>query len=303
MLTRFDGEGGRHVLIDALREHKLIGGSDAIAAEVASVGQLIEVAPGTSIIEQGSADNDVFLVIAGTFDVVVHGRTIARRGPTHHVGEMAAIEPTQRRSATVRATERAVVLKIQHGAFVALADRHPEIWRRIAKELARRLEQRNSLVITTRDRIRVFIVSSAEALPIARAIQTAFQYDPFIVTVWTDGVFRASSYPIESLESQLDQSDFAIAIAEPDDTTTSRGIAVATPRDNVIFELGLFIGRIGRKRSFLLEPRGDEVRLPSDLTGITTIPYRPARGSDLAAAIAPACNQMRDVINDLGPNN
>ncbi|HEU0078521.1 MAG TPA: TIR domain-containing protein, partial [Longimicrobiaceae bacterium] len=150
---------------------------------------------------------------------------------------------------------------------------------------------------------RVFIISSAEALPLARAIQTAFQHEPFTVTVWTDGVFRASHYPVESLEAQLDESDFAIAIAEPDDLVESRGSSARTPRDNVIFELGLFIGRLGRKRSFLLEPRGDEVKLPSDLTGITTIPYRSAVGRDLSAAIAPACNQMRDIINDLGPNN
>lgn len=230
MISRFVGDDGRNVLVDALREHKLVGGSQPIAEEFASVGNLIEVEAGAAIIEQASTDNDVYLILTGTFDVIVHGRRIARRGPTDHVGEMAAVEPTQRRSATVLATEQSVVLRVPHGAFLTLANRHTEVWRRIAKELVRRLEQRNCLITSTRDRIRVFIVSSAEALPIARAIQTAFQYDPFVVTVWTDGVFRASHYPIEVLESELDQSDFAIAIAEPDDTTTSRGALVATPR-------------------------------------------------------------------------
>ena len=61
--------------------------------------------------------------------------------------------------------------------------------------------------------------------------------------MWTDGVFRASWYPVESLEAQIDQSDFAIAIVQPDDITIKRGVEVATARDNVIFELGLFIGR------------------------------------------------------------
>lgn len=143
-----------------------------------------------------------------------------------------------------------------------LAQAHPHLWRMLAKELARRLDQRNRLVTTTHDRVQVFIVSSVEALPIARAIQNAFAHDPFNVTVWTDGVFRASSFPITDLEVAVDQSDFAIAIVQPDDVATIRGKEVVTPRDNVIFELGLFIGRLGVRRSFLVEPRGEETKLP-----------------------------------------
>ena len=303
MITRFQGIHGRDVLLETLREQKIVGGSLAVAEDLADRGELVQVAAGNSIIEQGGADNDVYLILIGSFEIIVNGRTIRTRGATDHVGEMAAVQPTQRRAATVRALETSVVHKIPYAEFVAVAQSHPEIWRTIAKELARRLEQRNSLVSITRDRIRVFIMSSTEALPIARAIQTSFQCDPFLVTVWTDGVFRASHYPVESLEAQLDESDFAIAIAEPDDVTFSRGSSAPTARDNVIFELGLFIGRLGRKRSFLLEPRGDEVKLPSDLTGITTISYRRAAPKDLTTALAPACNQMRDIINDLGPNN
>lgn len=223
MLARFQGSHGRDVLVETLKEHKLVGGSQAIAEAIADGSTLLEVEAGTAIVEQGNADNDVFLILTGRFDISVNGRTIATRGPNDHVGEMAAIQPTQRRSATVRASEPAVVSKIAYGVFVALADKHPDIWRRIARELARRLEQRNILVSGMRDRIRVFIISSAEALPVARAVQNAFQYDPFNVTVWTDGVFRASRYPVESLEAQLDHSDFAVAIAEPDDVVTSRG--------------------------------------------------------------------------------
>ena len=303
MITRFQGALGREVLLETLREQKIASGSVAIAQDFADRGELLQIPAGNAIIEQGGTDNDVYLILTGSFEIVVNGRTIARRGPTDHAGEMAAVQPTQRRAATVRAIDTSVVSRIPYAEFIAAAQKHPEIWRAIAKELARRLEQRNSLVSNRRDRIRVFIISSAEALPIARAIHNAFEHDPFTVTVWTDGVFRASHYPVESLESQLDESDFAIAIAEPDDVTSSRGSSAPTARDNVIFELGLFIGRLGRKRSFLLEPRGDEVKLPSDLTGITTISYRSGAKKDLAAAIAPACNQMRDIISDLGPNN
>jgi predicted nucleotide-binding protein len=261
----------------------------------------MEVEPGATIIEQGAEDNDVYLIIAGAFDILVNGRKVARRFANDHVGEMAAIQPTQRRSATNTATERSVLCVLTEPQLSELGRQYPDIWRFIAKELARRLEQRNAHVTATHEKIRIFIISSAEALEIARTIQNAFEYD-FTVVVWTDGVFRASWYPVESLERQLDQSDFAIAIAQPDDITSSRGKSLPTPRDNVIFELGLFIGRIGRLRSFLVEPRGEELKLPSDLSGITALPYKydPA---DLAATMGPACNRIRAVIRELGPNN
>jgi CRP/FNR family transcriptional regulator, cyclic AMP receptor protein len=54
-------------------------------------------------------------------------------------------------------------------------------------------------------------------------------------------VFRVANYTLESLEAQVDNSDFAIAIAHADDATASRGSTWPSPRDNVIFELGLFM--------------------------------------------------------------
>jgi predicted nucleotide-binding protein len=93
----------------------------------------------------------------------------------------------------------------------------------------------------------------------------------------------------------------AIAVAQPDDITESRGELRATPRDNVIFELGFFMGRLGRHRALLVEPRGEEISLPSDLAGINTITYR-YDASDLTRSLATACNRLREIIRDLGPN-
>jgi CRP/FNR family cyclic AMP-dependent transcriptional regulator len=302
MIERFQGQRGSEILVEALKSQKIVCGNNGLAEEIAAVCELIEIKQGIAIINQDGEDNDMYLIVAGAFDIVVNGRIINRRFPNDHVGEMAAIQPTQRRSATVVANEASVVAKLTEPQLTDLGRKYPEIWRYIAKELARRLEQRNTLVTTVHEKTRVFIISSGEALEIARAIQNAFEYDPFTVTVWTDGVFRASWYPIESLEKQVDQSDFAIAIAQPDDTTKTRSAELATPRDNVIFELGLFIGRIGRLRSFLLEPRGEEVKLPSDLAGITAVPYR-FDPKDTVGSITPACNRIRAIIKELGPNN
>ncbi|RYZ64667.1 MAG: hypothetical protein EOP09_15585 [Proteobacteria bacterium] len=119
-------------------------------------------------------------------------------------------------------------------------------------------------------------------------------------TVWTNGVFFASNYTLESLESAVDNSDFAIAIAQPDDMTLSRGKESKTARDNVIFELGLFMGRLGRRRTILLQPKGQELRLPSDLVGLTTLSYKTGDASDLASRIATACSDIKKLIKEMG---
>jgi CRP/FNR family cyclic AMP-dependent transcriptional regulator len=306
MIERFREENGLRILSESLREQKLVAGDSALAEKL-SKQQLLEVKTGESIIEQGAATNDLYLIVTGRFNVFVNGRIVAQRSTGDSVGEMSAIQPTQRRSATVTATEDSVVLMVTEAEFSKLTLEFPNICRVIAKELAKRLEERNALVTGTSDRIQIFVISSVEALPIARAIQNAFAYDRFNVTVWTDGVFKASTYPIPSLEMAVDQSDFAIAIVQPDDTISTRSAEeVNVPRDNVIFELGLFIGRLGLRRTFLVEPRGMDIKLPSDWAGITPLGYQLRRedlskSQTITTAIAPACNQMRDIMNDLGP--
>ena len=303
MLDRFLGADGQRLRADCFAVQKLIAGDAALAAEFASLAEMRALTAGETLIEQDAVDNGIFFIFAGSFDVLVNGRRVARRGPGDAVGEMAAIDPSQRRSATVIAAEAAVVAKLTEPQFADLAGQRPKLYRAIAQELSRRLLQRNRLVGAYRDRIRVFIICSAEALAIARAVQNAMAHDPFLVTVWTDGVFRAAHYTLESLEKAVDESDFAIAIAHADDLTASRGVDWPVPRDNVIFELGLFMGRLGRARAILMEPREAKLRLPSDLAGLTTIPYRFEAGRDAAALLASACNELRDHITKLGPNN
>lgn len=302
MIDRFLGEDGRRLRFEALKAQKIVAGDNGLADELADLVELIAIEKGKLLIQQGADDNDIFLIIAGQFEVIINGRRVAARGPGDCVGEMAAIEPTQRRSATVAATDYSIVARLSEKTFNELASRYPEIYRIIAKELSRRLLQRNSTIGAYRDRIRVFLISSGEAVAVARLIQDALSRD-FLVIPWTDGVFKIASYPLQSLEDELEKSDFAIAVAHSDDITESRGIDWPSPRDNVIFELGLFMGRLNRQRAILMEPREEKVKLPSDLAGITTIPYRFVPGEDAAALMGPACNALRDHIKRLGPFN
>jgi hypothetical protein len=148
--------------------------------------------------------------------------------------------------------------------------------------------------------LRLFIGSSKEQLHLADAIQENLEHD-FQTTVWSQGVFAPSSYPLESLEEHLDHSDAAIFVLAPDDFLYLRGEDYTTPRDNVIFELGMFVGRLGRQRSFIIIPRGlKNLRLPTDLQGLGPAEYRPdRRDANHMAALGPACTSIRRALNRL----
>jgi hypothetical protein len=73
------------------------------------------------------------------------------------------------------------------------------------------------------------------------------------------------------------------------------------PRDNIIFELGLFMGRLGRERTFIVRPASGPLKIPSDLAGIATAAFDwPRSDENYRAALGPACDLIRDVIRDLG---
>ncbi len=59
---------------------------------------------------------------------------------------MAAIEPSQKRSADVVAHDSVVALKLTNAQFMAIGRSFPQIWLPLARELARRLFQRNELI-------------------------------------------------------------------------------------------------------------------------------------------------------------
>src|SRR5439155_16414494 len=74
--------------------------------------------------------------------------------------------------------------------------------------------------------------------------------------------------------------------------------ASALPRDNVLFELGLFMGALGRNRTFVVHSRTTPPMMPSDLAGITPATFE--ERSNLEAALGPACTKIRRAIETQG---
>lgn len=144
---------------------------------------------------------------------------------------------------------------------------------------------------------RVFIGSSTESLASAEAIQENLEHAT-IPVVWTQGIFDVSTYTLESLLNTLGDTDFAIFVFAPDDVVLIRDVVNSVVRDNVLYELGLFTGHLGRNRTFIVMPRGvKDFRLPTDLLGITTVTYDPVRlDKNPVAALGTACTKIKRAI-------
>ena len=301
MLQRFTGLEGPDLALAALRNQSVVGGDAILAATIRESSEIVSYGPGTVIIEESAPDNDICFILAGRVAIKVHNREVAVRTVGQHIGEMAIVDPGQPSTASAVAVGEVVAARLTAAAFMKVAERNPGLWKNIARELAARLLQRNRFIKPPNAVPSLFVGCSGEALAIARAIQSALSYDPISVHVWTDGIMKASSSPIESLETELPQFDFAALVLAGDDTVISRSVTSEAPRDNIVFELGLFMGALGRSRTFLVQPRGGGLKIPTDLMGITPLTYEMGAVDRLPALVAPVCNELRTSILTAGP--
>jgi hypothetical protein len=147
---------------------------------------------------------------------------------------------------------------------------------------------------------RLFIASSVESLSIADAVNVNLDHD-FEITSWKNGTFKLSSSTIDDLVEKSSKVDFALFIFTPDDITKIRSRSEHVVRDNVIFEMGLFVGAIGKSRSFILKPRDTEIKLPTDLLGVTPADYDSNRSDgDLVSATNRACSLIKSEVDRVG---
>jgi hypothetical protein len=139
---------------------------------------------------------------------------------------------------------------------------------------------------------RIFLGSSATQAKLLQSLTRGLE-DVAQVEPWTAS-FNPGTTTLERLLELVHQVDFAAFVFARDDWTTNSpaasepsGAGQASPRDNVVFEAGLFGGVLGMRRTFILHASG--AKLPSDLLGLTLIRY----GEAMTAA------EMRDVNQKL----
>ena len=151
------------------------------------------------------------------------------------------------------------------------------------------------------DKPRIFLGSSGKQAKLLQALTRGLE-DVAHVDPWTSS-FNPGTTTLDRLVELAHQVDFAAFVFARDDWTTPSPTAASapaatgqdSPRDNVVFEAGLFGGVLGMRRTFILHAHGS--KLPSDLLGLTSVRYDDAT----TAAEMRAINQkLRDAIQSEG---
>jgi len=152
---------------------------------------------------------------------------------------------------------------------------------------------------TLMDKPRIFLGSSAQQAKLVRAITRGLE-DVAHVEPWTTS-FNPGTTTLERLLELTREVDFAAFVFAHDDWTTksspssdAAGSGQASPRDNVVFEAGLFGGVLGMRRTFILHATG--AKLPTDLLGLTSVRY----GESTAAEVKVINEKIRKAIQTEG---
>ena len=122
--------------------------------------------------------------------------------------------------------------------------------------------------------VKVFIASSVEGLHLAQRVRDGLTQVGVESVIWTEA-FPAGKSVLGALDEILGACTASVMVLTADDAVIARGQDRRVPRDNLVYELGLFHGRHGRNRTFVLAPAS--VALPSDLSGMVYLRMDPER--------------------------
>ncbi|WET03966.1 nucleotide-binding protein [Flavobacterium sp. YJ01] len=136
-------------------------------------------------------------------------------------------------------------------------------------------------------RKKIFIGSSSEELALAEAAKIVLESDFDVViwneSVWDNAIFKINNNYLNDLIRASLQFDFGILLGTKDDEVNVRGTQYLQPRDNVLFELGLFIGRLGLNNcAFVIDK---DIKVLSDIKGISLCRFETKNVSSFNEAI------------------
>lgn len=149
------------------------------------------------------------------------------------------------------------------------------------------------------DKPRIFLGSSGKQAKLLQALTRGLE-EIANVEPWTTS-FNPGTTTLERLVELAHEVDFAAFVFAQDDWTSTNTTSAnpesgqASPRDNVVFEAGLFGGTLGMRRTFILHANG--AKLPTDLLGLTSIRYD---NGTTAAEIKEINQKLRKAIENLG---
>lgn len=147
---------------------------------------------------------------------------------------------------------------------------------------------------------KLFLASSSgeRAMDLAKKLESRLKRIANVISWNGIGTFRAGGITLDTLITHSKNSDFAVVLFTDDDLVKRGSSELMVPRDNCVFELGLFMGALGlnRQRCFLL--RDTETWLPTDLAGLTWI--RLPKTSEEERFLDDAVDRIRLNIDELG---
>ena len=155
---------------------------------------------------------------------------------------------------------------------------------------------------------RIFLGSSGKQAKLLAALTRGLE-DVARVEPWTTS-FNPGTTTLERLLELTREVDFAAFVFAQDDWTANSPAAEsaptpmsapgqASPRDNVVFEAGLFGGVLGMRRTFILHASG--AKLPTDLLGLTCVRYDGSTAAPPSSAVMKVvCQKLRSAIENQG---
>jgi hypothetical protein len=144
---------------------------------------------------------------------------------------------------------------------------------------------------------RVFIGSSREQIDFTRAVREQLK-DVAVVTLWCDGgVFTHPNLFIDDLSTWAGKTNYAVMVFGSDDEILHREKQVWVARDNVILEMGLFIGRLGRANVLYVAPEDQDWKRPTDFLGLAPIYCKQVSGRLPVEAAAAVAERIRAAID------
>lgn len=145
-------------------------------------------------------------------------------------------------------------------------------------------------------RPKVYIAHSKEASKLARSLIR--ELHSYAECLNDENAFKRGVSFVDNVLAIARTFDFAVVLLTPDDVVTSRGVQSFAPRDNLLFEAGIFYGVMGPERTFLLVPRDcSEFKLPSNIGGITFVHYD-HNFQNLDDAIRGASIEISDILSE-----